>query len=47
MDIILHVIGFCPDNSSHIELMDIIAAYYGELTHLVQWIRMKFNIILK
>ena len=31
---ILHIIGICPDNFSHIDLIDIFVANYENLTHI-------------
>ncbi len=31
---VLHIIGLCPDNFAHLDLMDIVVANYENLTYI-------------
>ena len=31
---VLHIIGLCPDSFAHIDLIDIIVAYYENITYI-------------
>lgn len=39
----LHIIGICPDNVSHIDIMDIIIMNYNEIQIMISKIKSKFN----
>ncbi len=43
MEAILHTLGICPDNFSHIDIMDIVACYYNELQMVIQIIKNRFS----
>jgi hypothetical protein len=43
MESILHVLGLCPDSIGHLDLMDIVVCYYGEIHNIITLIKLKFN----
>lgn len=43
MEALLHILGFCPDSISHIDITDIIVCYYNEIQQVINLIRLKFN----
>lgn len=43
MESIFHVLGLCPDSLGHLDLMDIVVCYYGEIQNIITLIKLKFN----
>ena len=44
MEAILHALGFCPDNMTHLDLMNIIVCYYGEFQNIINLIKIKIGL---
>lgn len=43
MDAILHILGICPDSFGHVDLLDIVACYYGELVNIINIIKIRIG----
>jgi hypothetical protein len=43
MEVILHTLGLCPDSIGHLDIMDIVVCYYGELQGIINIIRIKIG----
>jgi hypothetical protein len=43
MEAILHAIGLCPDSIGHLDIMDIVVCYYGELQSIMNLIKIRIG----
>lgn len=37
MEFILHILGLCPDNHSHIDFLDLIGFIYSDIHYLIKY----------